>query len=119
MMIGIDILEVQRVKSFLDNTKFLKNIFFQSEIDYFLKFNDPCERIAGFFCAKEAVKKALCCENNISFLDIEILHKDSGQPYVILHNNAEFIFKKNNYKNIEISISHTKTLATAICKIDN
>ncbi len=118
-MIGIDILEIERVKSFVENEKLLKSVFFESEIKYFKKFVNPCERIAGFFCAKEAVKKAFCCEDNINFLDIEILHKNSGQPFVVLHNNAEKLFKKNNYKNIEISISHSKTMATAICKIDN
>ena len=117
-MIGIDILELERVKNFVNNDKLLKSIFFESEIEYFLKYKNPCERIAGCFCAKEAVKKAFCCEDNISFLDIEVLHKNSGQPFIVLHNNAEKCFKKNNYKNIEISISHTKTIATAICKID-
>ncbi len=116
-MIGIDILEIERVKNFVENEKLLKSIFFESEIKYFKKFNNPSERIAGFFCAKEAVKKAFCCKD-VKFLDIEILHKDSGQPFVVLHNNAEKSFKKNNYKNIEISISHSKTIATAICKIE-
>ena len=112
-MIGIDILETQRMEKFLNNKDLLKSVFYQSEIEYFENFSNPIERITGCFCAKEAVLKALECPSRVSVKDIEIKHKSNGKPYAVLHKNAE----KYKEKNIDISISHSKTIAAAICEI--
>ena len=97
-MIGIDILEIERIKN-------------KNEIKYFNNFENKYEHICGFFCAKEAVKKALDCPKNLTFLDIEILHTKSGKPYVKLNEKIDI---KNQ---IKISISHSKTVATAVCLV--
>lgn len=110
-MIGIDILEIERIKNIADDEKKLKKIFTKNEIKYFNNFENKYEHICGFFCAKEAVKKALDCPKNLTFLDIEILHTKCGKPYVKLN-------KKIDIKNqIKISISHSKTVATAVCLV--
>ena len=111
-MIGIDILEIERVNNLKENK--LKKIFVENEINYINKFHNKNERIAGFFCAKEAIIKAF--GQSLNFLDIEISHNENNKPIVIFHNNAKKLFEKN-YKKIDISISHTKTVATAICQL--
>ncbi len=110
-MIGIDILEIERIKILADDENKLKKIFTENEINYFNNFKNKYEHICGFFCAKEAVKKALDCPNNLSFLDIEILHSNSKKPYVKINKKYEI------KKQIKISISHSKTFATAVCLI--
>ena len=113
-MIGIDIIEIDRIKKIQNNDKLLKKIFYENEINYINKFKCKSERLAGYFCAKESVIKAF--EGKISFLDFEICHKNN-KPFILLHEKAKKIFELNNFKNIEISISHSKTVATAVCQI--
>ena len=114
-MLGIDIIEVERIEKNLQNPSFLQKILTEQEIKYVNQFKDKTSHIAGFFCAKEAVMKALEDCKNIAFKDIEILHYESGKPYVKLYGNALKVFENKNCKSIEISISQTKTVATAVC----
>lgn len=116
-MVGIDIIEVERVDT---SEAFVKRIAHQKEIDYINK--SGCEnlrhqRIAALFCVKEAVMKALEMGKNsgVVFKDIELTHNEFGKPEIILHGKA-----KEKYENvfagkkIEVSLSHTPTMATAI-----
>lgn len=108
MKVGIDVLEINRIDV---SENFIDKICTENEKGYISNFSDKSERLAGLFCAKEAVFKSL----DIDFLnhkEIEILHKENGRPYVILHGKTA---KKINPKLIDVSISHTKTIATAVC----
>lgn len=116
-MVGIDILETERVDL---SDAFLNKIAHQDEIDYIK--NSSCEslrrqRLTALFCVKEAVMKALEMGQNsgVVFKDILLKHKDSGKPYVELYGKA--LEKYNSSfagKKIEVSISHTEKYATAI-----
>lgn len=117
-MIGIDVIEIERVSNISEDIKKLQKIFSVDEIHYIKSFVNSTERIAGLYCAKEAVMKALKCPKGISFLDINILHNADKSPYVVLKNVAKKIYDENNYTKIEVSISHSKTIATAICFIN-
>ncbi len=116
-MVGIDILEVERIRQALKKESFLKRVFTTEELKYVQKYKDSVSHLAGFFCAKEAVMKALVDCKNISFSNIEICHEKSGKPFVNLFGNAKKCFEKNKHSSIEISISQTNTYATAICLI--
>ena len=110
MKVGIDVLETSRVKT---DVRFLKSFLNESEIEYVSKFEKPTERIVGLFCAKEAVFKALC-EKQFSPHNITISHDETGRPKVVLRGKyLEQFYKK--FKSIDLSISHSKTIATAIC----
>lgn len=113
MKVGIDVLEINRVK---EDILFLQKVFTKKEIDYINKFADKKERIAGFFCAKEAVLKALDYPD-MNIKEIEINHSNTGKPIVVFSGSAKF-FYSNNFSNIDISISHSKTIATAICIVN-
>ncbi|MGN0748152.1 MAG: holo-ACP synthase [Christensenellales bacterium] len=113
MKIGIDTLEIERIN---DDEKFLQKILTKNEIDYINNFKNKKERIAGFFCAKEAVFKALDMENLIH-QEIEIRHKHNGRPYVQLSGKTKEMFEKK-YREIDISISHSKTISTAVCIVN-
>ena len=117
-MLGIDIIEGERIEKNLQNPSFLQKILTDQEIKYVNQFIDKTSHIAGFFCAKEAVMKALEECQNIAFKDIEVLHKDNGKPYVKLFGKALEVYEIKNCKSIEVSISQTKTVATAICIIN-
>ena len=116
MQVGIDIEKIERFKMMLAE-KSQKKIFTQKEMEYFDKFTYKLDHMAGCFCAKEAVSKALKVGlyGKINPIDIEILHEDNGAPYVNTQNKKlqELLCGRA----IDISISHTNDLATAICVI--
>lgn len=117
--IGVDIIEIERVRQAIQNNKnFLSKLFTEKEIDYFISRNMNSEVIAGIFAAKEAVSKALGTGiRGFSFKDIEILRNELGKPEVILHSGAKLIGNKlignNNSLRIHLSISHNNSSAIA------
>lgn len=117
--IGVDIIEIERVRQAIQNNKnFLSKLFTEREIDYFISRNMNSEVIAGNFAAKEAVSKALGTGiRGFSFKDIEILRNELGKPEVILHSGAKLIGNKlvgnNNSLRIHLSISHNNSNAIA------
>lgn len=117
-MIGVDIIEVARIKKAIKNTNFCKRVFTENELEYAKQYKNFASHLAGFFCAKEAVMKALEECKQLSFLDIEVCHNVNGKPFVKLYKKAKKLFENNNYKNIEISISQTENYATAFCLIN-
>ncbi len=111
-MIGIDILEVSRIEEKIKkNPNFITNFLNQNEINYVSKFKNKIERITGFFCAKEAVMKSLGCPKELSFKKIEICHEKSAKSFVVFSQDLPNEIKQ---KKIEISISHSKTVAVAV-----
>ena len=113
MKIGIDLLEIERINL---SKNFLNKILTENEQKFIEKFQNKKEKIGGLFCAKEAVFKAL----NLKIFKpklIEISKSSCGRPIVKLF--GEYLEHFNsNYKKIDISITHTKTLAQAICLIE-
>ena len=115
---GTDIIEVERIKDGIENIgdKFLNRIYTEKEIEYCnSKKVQKYQSFAGRFAAKEAIFKALTdvIENKykIEWKDFEIVNNKEGKPIVIINN--EYI--KNRIKDIDISISHCKSYAQAVC----
>ncbi|CAG7588892.1 ATP-dependent (S)-NAD(P)H-hydrate dehydratase [Peptoniphilus tyrrelliae] len=106
-MIGIDIVEVNRIKKIMrDHENFLAKVFNEDEIKRIEKRKNPYERIAGMYAAKEAVAKAMTTGiGKISFHDIKI-------KYIENLPHAE-VFNKKFY----LSISHEKNYAVAVAKL--
>ncbi|TYP53302.1 holo-ACP synthase [Thermosediminibacter litoriperuensis] len=116
MEIGVDIVEVDRIKEVLKNEKFLRRIFTEREINFFKdkKGEGYCRHIAGRFAAKEAVSKAL--GTGIRFFgwhDIEILGDALGKPQVRLSGRAFEILKAKGYSRVLVTISHSRDYAVA------
>lgn len=112
-MIGCDIVEISRiegsVKKFGD--KFLDRILTPNEKAIFIEKGSPMSFLAGRFSAKEAVSKALGTgiAGSLSFTDIEILPDGNGKPVLSLRGLID--------KGAEVSISHSKDNAIAVCFI--
>lgn len=113
--IGVDIIEIKRIKSALErNNKFLERLFTKHEISYFESKNFKFETIAGNFTAKEAISKAIGTGiRNFNFKDIEILRDNLGKPQVKLYNNLYELSEKLEIKEIMVSISHCKEYAVS------
>lgn len=119
MDIGIDVLEIERIKRIADDDIKLGTLFNPKEIEYFKKFDCYYDHVAGFFCAKEAIVKALRCGFNeiLTPLSIEISHSRNGDPVVKFLDGANDYVKSLGYEQVKISISHSKTIATAVCLV--
>jgi phosphopantetheine--protein transferase-like protein len=111
-MIGIDIIEIERIQKAIDRTpSFLDKAF----REYYEKNGRQTKTLAGIFCAKEAAVKALKTGfNGISLMDIEVRHTKSGSPYLNFFGKALEIIKD---KQAELSISHSQKYAVAVCLI--
>lgn len=118
--IGIDIIEVNRIKRALADDGFAERVFTENEIKYCNSKNAAkYESFAARFAAKEAIFKSLSdfLENKfeISWKDIEVLNDKNGRPYVnieMLKNSSKSLKEKDIY--IDISLSHIKDTAVAI-----
>ena len=112
--IGTDIEEVLRFKRLLNlKTQLLQKIFTPYEWEY-AKTKHATQTLAGIWCAKESVVKAMSGLNEtINIQDVHIAHKINGTPFVKKIKNINDI---ENF-DIKLSISHTKNYATANCFI--
>lgn len=116
MQVGIDIQETETLERFIGTQK-MQRLFSKRELEYIDQKNNALQTIAGLYCAKEAFFKALGKGLVISQLtEVEILHNHSGAPYYQLSRN---VITQNGLgtAKITLSISHTKTVAVAICII--
>ncbi len=111
-MLGFDLQEVERIG---DEERLLQRIALESEIEYIHKFQNSKERVACLWAVKEAVFKALnAYPDEISYREIELCHKENGSPFVKLYGKARAVFEKNGFTEIEISISHQKSVVGAV-----
>ena len=113
MKIGFDLQEVEKIDN---EDKLLGKIALESEISYIEKFKgQKKDKTASLWAVKEAVFKALdIFEGEISFEEIELLHKENGAPVVVLHGKAKTVFDAKGLTNIEVSISHQKSVVGAV-----
>ena len=120
--IGTDIVNVDRVKKFLKNKKFLKKIFNQEKISKCTNKRYSVNCFAKRFAAKEAFVKALGTgiSKGISFNEIIVSNRKSGKPFIKLTGKTKIItdkrFKKNKTK-ILLSLSDEKKYAVAFVTI--
>ena len=113
--IGIDIIEIERIKEAINNNpRFLNKIFTDDEVKYFESIGFKPESIAGNFAAKEAISKAIGTGiRDFNFKDIEVLRNELGKPIVKTYNNLQQICIDYNVLEIKVSISHCKEYAVA------
>ncbi|MEA3306833.1 MAG: holo-ACP synthase [Elusimicrobiota bacterium] len=104
--IGIDIVDIRRIKKAVETTSFLKRFFTPSEIKYCQAGKNKFERIAARFAAKEAVIKATGLKK-LPLKNIALIKDKTGKPSIKIKN------KKYSDLNALISLSHTTDYACA------
>ncbi|MCX7705158.1 MAG: 4'-phosphopantetheinyl transferase superfamily protein [bacterium] len=107
---GFECVCVEKLKKNSENPSRLERLFLSSEIAYCNKYKEKHVHLAGILAAKLAFIKA-SSSFEIPLKKIEVKHDKSGKP-VILSNSK----KLKNYS-ISVSISHTKSMAVALCVI--
>jgi len=111
--IGIDIIEIERVESAINQwqERFLHRIYTGNEL---ILCRGRASSLASRFAAKEAVMKVLGTgTKGISWKHIEILNDSQGKPVIKLHGNAEIKARELKLKEFSISLSDSKQCAVA------
>jgi len=118
MNVGIDIVEIERIKKLYERfgDRFLNRVFTENELNYCFSRKNKFHSLAGRFAVKEAVLKALeiGMTSGFSFKDIEIINVNKGKPVVKLYGKLKELLGE---RKIEISISHSDNYAIGICVI--
>lgn len=120
--VGIDSLEIERVKPFISfDKKQLNKIFSDQELNYCLSIKEKrAERFSGYFAIKEAAYKAISSiiQEQASFLffckNIEIVKNQYNAPTLKFNWGAIKSRSPNASFRFFVSMTHTKYTATAI-----
>ena len=115
--IGIDIIEVARIREVLLRTpRFSDRVFTTAERAYCdSRGVVAAQHYAVRFAAKEAALKALQTgwRGGISWQDVEIAARESGAPYLIFRGEVLAVFEKFRATATHLSMSHTTEHAIA------
>ena len=115
--IGIDIIEVARIREVLLRTpRFADRVFTAAERAYCdSRGVVAAQHYAARFAAKEAALKALQTgwRGGISWQDVEISARESGAPYLIFSGEVLAVFEKFSATATHLSMSHTSEHAIA------
>ena len=115
--IGIDIIEVARIREVLQRTpRFRERVFTPAERTYCdSRGAVAAQHYAARFAAKEAALKALQTgwSDGIAWQDIEISAKQSGAPVISFHGRARELYEQSGATAVHISIAHTTEHAVA------
>ncbi|HEY1654019.1 MAG TPA: holo-ACP synthase [Candidatus Tumulicola sp.] len=111
--IGIDLAEVERYR--FNERKlawFARKVYSEEEIAYAMRKRNWPERLAGFFAAKEATRKAF--GHAIPWRWVGVGHEGSGKPIVRLFGKAEGLLSARGVRTIHLTITHTASTAAAV-----
>ncbi|MDI3269342.1 MAG: holo-ACP synthase [Bacillota bacterium] len=111
---GVDLVEVDRVRRLLDRHPRAEVKLFTERERHLFVGSRRIQRMAGTFAAKEAVWKCLGRGfRGMSLHDVEILRDGAGKPEVLLSGGAAQRAFELGIQGIEVSISHEASLAVA------
>lgn len=114
--IGTDLVEIERFRTTLERTPTIKTrTFTVGEQEYADAKNDPTERYAVRWAAKEAVMKAMGVGlGEVAMADIEVIKAENGAPSILLHQTAAAKARELGITEWKITLTHTQSLAQAI-----
>lgn len=112
MSVGIDIVQIERIRKAMENPHFAEKILTPEEICS--GTSRSIQSTAASFAAKEAFSKALGTGlRGFGFGDISVLHEPSGKPYLKFSQKLENILSSMGISDCNLSLSHEKDYAIA------
>jgi holo-[acyl-carrier protein] synthase len=116
--VGMDVADVARYR--FDTATlawFARKIFTEREMAYAMRKRNWQERLAGFFAAKEATRKAF--GHAIPWRCVGVAHEESGKPTIELSGRAEPLMRRRGVRMIHLTITHTATTAAALVILES
>ena len=115
MKVGVDIVEIDRVRRALDRAGFRERCFTEAEREYCDSRAHPAQSYAARFAGKEAVGKALGCGVRFTWKEIEIVGRP--KPGVRLSGRTAAFAEKVQAGPIDLSMTHSREIAAAIADV--
>ena len=114
--IGVDLVDVDRMRRSLARTPTLASrLFTDEERTYAERARDPSERLAARFAAKEAVMKALGVGlGAFDWHDVEVVRTSSGAPELRVTGRAAELAAAAGVTRWLGTLSHTERTAEAV-----
>lgn len=111
--IGADLVDIDRMRDIIERQPgFARRVFTDDERAYCDKRNDPAERYAARFAAKEAVLKVLGTGlGGADFSDIEVIRLESGKPELRITGRAAAKADELGIHGWLITMSHSDHVA--------
>ena len=116
--VGIDVADVARYR--FDDRKlawFARKIYTSGEMAYAMRKRNWPERLAGFFAAKEATRKAF--GHAIPWRWVGVRHEFGGKPAIELRDRAARLLETRGVRTIHLSITHTASVAAAVVILES
>jgi holo-[acyl-carrier protein] synthase len=110
--IGIDIIEVGRVRKAIERTpRFTDRIFTPAETAYSDGKASRFQHLAARFAAKEAFFKAV--GRRVGWTDVEVVNEESGRPRLVVRSGEDFGFTRSH-----VSLTHVSETAVAVVVLE-
>jgi holo-[acyl-carrier protein] synthase len=113
--VGVDIIEIERIRQALTRTGFRERCFTKAERAYCDSRADPAQSYAARFAGKEAVGKALGCGINFTWKEVEIVGRP--KPSVHLTGRTAAFAERVEAGSIDLSMTHSREIAAAIAVV--
>lgn len=109
--IGLDVQDVRSLPVTADywEEQFYVDTFGKSEIAYAVVQSEPRTHLAGFWCAKEALRKCDTSFADVGFASTIVEHDSTGKPYLVCQDPSGSARLPH-----AVSLSHTSEVATAV-----
>jgi holo-[acyl-carrier protein] synthase len=115
--IGIDIVEIARIRRLMDRwqDRFLQRVFTEAEIAYARRRHDPAQHLAARFAAKEATLKALGTglSMGVRWREMEVRRGRGQPPELTLSGRTAELGEARGIRRLHVSLSHDAGLAVA------
>ena len=110
-----------RVARLVKNRRFVERVFSEREMAYCRDKKNAAQHFAVRFAAKEAISKAFGTGigKQLGWQDMEIGRKESGEPFVILHDGGLRLLQERGGRIVHLSLSHTENYATAFAILES
>ncbi len=110
--VGIDLVEITRIKKSVENQRFIERVFSKKEIALFSAKDSAFQSMAGNWAAKEAFSKSLGTGvSGFSLNEVSVLRDEKGAPFIELTGKALRLAEGYEFS---VSITHTDDLAQAV-----
>ena len=121
--LGVDIVEVERMKRMLETQgeALIRRLFSDGESAYARAHVEPAMHFAARVAAKEAAYKALSGNHlarAVGWREIEVCLRDDGAPYLALHGRASERAAELGVARMLISLTHSKSAAVAVVVLE-
>jgi len=116
--IGTDLAEVERYRfGDVALARFAKRVYTEEEMRYAMRKRNWPERLAGFFAAKEAARKAF--GHAIPWRSVGVSHERSGKPYLVFFEPYDGLPASRGVSRIHLTITHTASTAAAVVILES